>query len=329
MDFGPLIELVEQHRRFLITSHVRPDGDAIGSEIAMARLLEHHGRQVRIVNPSTTPPRLQFLDPRRRVEKIRQDVSVDEAADTDVVLILDTSSWQQLVDMADVLRRTEAPRVVIDHHVSADDLGAIEFKDTTAPATGLLVFRLATCWNVPIDAEIATALYTAIATDTGWFRFSSTTPEAVRAAAALMESGAQPHGIYRELYEQNSVERVRLAGRVLGRVQLACDGRLAYLHAGARDFAATGAVPADTEDLVNECLTIAGTEAAFICVELPNRRVKVSFRSRTDLDVAKVAEQFGGGGHRQAAGATLPGPLANAVVRVLEAMTTALERHTA
>ncbi|RMG41164.1 MAG: bifunctional oligoribonuclease/PAP phosphatase NrnA, partial [Planctomycetota bacterium] len=135
MDFRPLIELIEGHQRFVITSHVRPDGDAIGSEIAMAHLLERHGRQAGVINPSATPARLQFLDPSHRVKKIRADVSIDEAADTDVFLILDTSSWQQLVDMGEVLRRSKAIRVVIDHHAIADDLDAVEFKDTTAPAT--------------------------------------------------------------------------------------------------------------------------------------------------------------------------------------------------
>ena len=211
-------------------------------------------------------------------------------------------------------------KVVIDHHASSDDLGALEFKDIKAEATGVLILEMADALDLTIPPSVATPLFCAVATDTGWFRFSSTRESTMRVAARLIDLGARPDVIYRELYEQYSLGRIRLAGIVLSRVTLDCDGRLAYTWVEAGDFAKSGSRPVDTEDLVNECLKIAGTQCAFIAVEQLNKTVKISFRSRTGTDVAAVAEEFGGGGHKQAAGATISGALNDATQRVLAAM---------
>ena len=192
-------------------------------------------------------------------------------------------------------------------------------------ATGALVFQFARALDLPIGPQIAEFLFAAIATDTGWFRFSSTTAETYRTIAALIDAGAQPHVLYNKLYEQKSLARIKLAGRILGRVTLEFDGRLGYTTVAWQDFVACGALPVDTEDLVNECLTIASTKCAFIAVEQQNRKIKVSLRSRSDVNVAAIAEQFGGGGHKQAAGATLEGPLNTATDKLLTAMKTALD----
>lgn len=324
IDWEPLREIFRRNDRFILTSHVRPDADAIGSELGLAALLDAMGKRVRIINPSGMGDHLEFLDPNRRVLKFGQDSDGASVEDADVHVILDTSAWVQLGDLAKVVRRTPATKVVIDHHVSSDDLGAIEFKDTTAEATGTLVVRLADAFGLELPAEAAVPLFAAIATDTGWFRFPSTTGETLRIAARLMDLGVEPHFVFQQLYERRSPARLRLAGRILGRIELACDGRLAHTSVSLDDFKETGARPVDTEDLVNECLMIDGTRAAFIAIEQPNRTVKVSFRSRSNLDVAAVAERFGGGGHKQAAGAVLSGPLAQVIAQVLAAMTAAM-----
>ena len=324
IDWEPLRSILAHNQRFVLSSHVRPDADALGSELALAMLLERLGKSVRIVNPSAIPDNLMFLDPTNRIMKIGREITPEEVLDTDVHIILDTSAWVQLVDVGRVLKRTKARRVVIDHHVSSDKLGALEFKDTTAEATGALIVRLADALGFELTAEMVTPLYCAIATDTGWFRFSSTTGETMRTIGRLIDLGAKPHLIYEQLYERNSLARVLLAARVLAGIQLDCDGRLAYITVKQSDFDATDAKPVDTEDLVNETLKVDGTQAAFIAIEQANKTVKVSFRSRTDLNVAKVAEQFGGGGHKQAAGAILPGPLSKALKVVLAAMKKAL-----
>ena len=236
-------------------------------------------------------------------------------------VFVDTSAWIQLSDVGKEMRDSKALRIVIDHHVSSDDLGATVFKDTQSEATGSLIFDLSQTLGITLEPDAATALFAAIATDTGWFRFSAVTCDTMRRIAKLMEYGASPSDVFRELYERSTLARMHLVGRALSRMTLDCDGELGYVWIPWSDFEETKAVSSDTEDLVNECLKITGTKGAFIAIEQLNRQVKVSFRSRVDgLDVARIAEQFGGGGHRQAAGATLPGPLPQALERARSAM---------
>ena len=324
INWEPLRPIIANHQRFVLSSHVRPDADALGSELGMAALLEALGKEVRIVNPSSSPANLLFLDPTQRVKKFGEGMSSAEAHDTDVHMILDTSAWGQLTELGGVIKHTKAKKVLIDHHVSSDDLGALEFKDTTAEATGALIFQLFRFFDVPISKAAADALFCAIATDTGWFRFPSTTSNTYRIAGDLVDAGAQPNLLFQVLYEQTTLSRTKLAGRVLSTVKLDFDGQLAYVTVTQQDFAETGAVPADTEDLVNECLKIAGAKAAFIAIEQATKSVKVSFRSRVGLNVAAIAERFGGGGHKQAAGAILPGPVPSAIAQVLAAIKAAL-----
>ncbi|QDT46717.1 NanoRNase/pAp phosphatase [Symmachiella dynata] len=326
IDWEPLGKIINDHQRFVLTSHVRPDADALGSEIGMARILVALGKQVKIVNQSPTPPRLGFIDTEGWICQLGKSATAEEALDTDVHIILDTSAWGQLQDMGKILGKTDAVKVVIDHHVSSDDLGAIVFKNTTAAATGEMVYELAVALGYTVDAIAATALYCAIVTDTGWFRFPSSTVNTMRVGAALMELGANPAALYEQLYEQYSLARMRLAGRSLQRITPEFDGLLTHTYIRWDDYAETGAVPPDTEDLVNECMRIAGAQAAFILIEQSNRQVKCSFRSRVGINVAAVAEQFGGGGHQQAAGTILPGPISDARQKVLAALRPVMEQ---
>lgn len=321
IQWEPLQPILAAHQRFVISSHVRPDADAIGSEIGLARVLQALGKSVQIINHSPTPPNLLFLDPAREVKQLGVSATVAEVHAAEVHFIVDTSSWIQLNDVGKAMRDSSAVRVVIDHHVSSDDLGATVFKDVDCEATGSLIFDLSQFLGLDLPVDAANSLFAAIATDTGWFRFSAVTSETMRRIARLMEYGASPSNIFRELYEQSSMARMHLVGRALSRMVLDCDGDLAYVTIPWSDFEETHAVSSDTEDLVNECLKVTGTKGAFIAIEMQSRQVKVSFRSRTEgLDVARIAEQFGGGGHRQAAGATLPGPFPEAIERARSAM---------
>jgi phosphoesterase RecJ-like protein len=317
-------EVVRSHQRWVLTSHIRPDADALGSELGMAGVLEAAGRQVTIVNGQQTPPNLAFLDPGRRIRTIGVDITPGELADTDAILVLDTSAWIQLGSMAEVMRASQAKKYILDHHVSQDDLGAEAFKDTTAEATGRLVLDAARHLGVRLTADIATPLFAAVATDTGWFRFASTGAGTYRAGAELIEGGAVPADIYRALYERDSLARLRLVGCTLARAQTELGGRLIYTNIRREDFAATGAVPSDTEDIINMTLQVAGTEVAVIFVELAAGGVKVSFRSRGAVDCSKLAECFAGGGHKAAAGATLAGTVEEARGKVLDAVRNAM-----
>lgn len=188
-NWSRFVELVRSHQRFLLTTHVRPDGDALGSELAMAAILERLGKDVLIVNPHATPPDLEFLDPDRKLKELGTDVPVEELDSYDVLMVLDTAAWAQLGAMGEVVRTTKAVKMVLDHHVGGDDLGAELFSNVRAEATSRLVIEAAGQLGVKLTPEIARAAFVALATDTGWFRFSSTTSETFRLAARLIDAG--------------------------------------------------------------------------------------------------------------------------------------------
>ena len=328
VDWTPLRAVFDRGERFVVTSHARPDADALGSELALALLLEDLGKTVTVVNPSDVPANLEFLDPNRRAYTIGRGIDADRVENHDVHLVVDTSSFAQLGDVGPVFRRTPAEKVVIDHHQGSDDLeaiGATVFRDTSAEAAAVLVVEMADALDLPLPKAAVTPLFAALATDTGWFRHSNTKPSTLRLAARLMEAGADPTDLYRRLYEEQTPERLRLVGEGMRRAAVICGGKVAYTAVGKADFAATGGRPADTEGLSNECLKIAGTEAAFLAVEQPDGRIKFSLRSRGKVDVAALAGTFGGGGHRQAAGAMVDGvSLDEAVARLSERFCEAL-----
>jgi bifunctional oligoribonuclease and PAP phosphatase NrnA len=324
IDWPRFVETIHQHQRFLLTSHIRPDCDALGSELGMAGVLEALGKEVRIVNGQTTPPNLAWIDPRRKIEAIGVDVQPADLTDIDLLMVLDTSAWQQLGPMGDVLRATTAQKIVLDHHVSSDDLGAEAFKNTSAEATGRLVVEAAGHLGVELSPDIATPLFAAIATDTGWFRFASTSGDTFRFGGQLVDAGVRPAEIYKSLYEQDSLPRLQLIGRTLARTQAELDGRLVHTAILQEDFRSTGALPSDSEDIINMTLGVAGTEVAVIFVEQTTGKFKVSFRSRSAVDCSRLAETFAGGGHKAAAGASVDGPLDAACSCVLDAVRAAM-----
>lgn len=316
VNWPAFVKTIQQHQSFVLTSHIRPDCDALGSELGMAGVLRTLGKDVQIVNAHRTPSALQFLDPAGRIDVLGDSIEAEDVR-ADCLMVLDTSAWAQLGDMGDVIRTMAAQKIVLDHHVAEDDLGAVFFKDVFAEATGRLVVEAADALSVPLTREIAVPLFAAIATDTGWFRFGSVTAETYRVIARLIDAGAVPSEIYADLYERDTLGRVRLRGRVLSRTQGRRDGKLVYTYVLKEDFAATGANPSDTEDAVNLTLAIEGTSVAVIMVEQLRGGFKLSFRSRCGVDCSELARHFGGGGHRAAAGAFLEGTLAEVEARVL------------
>jgi bifunctional oligoribonuclease and PAP phosphatase NrnA len=317
VDWAPFVELVRQHRRFLLTTHVRPDGDGLGSVLALAEILEQHGKECDLVIASVFPPRYAFLDPEQRIARFTPPG--DRWRNADAVLILDTGTWGQLDSFGPFLRQLKVPKAVIDHHQTQEDLGAMRFIDTTAEATGRLTYEAIRALDYPLTPAVASHLFVAVAMDTGWFRHANTTPATFALAAELVQAGARPELLYNELFERNSLPRLKLMGLVLDRLQVGEDGRLAYSEVRRGDYESTKATPQDTEDLVNFTRSVAGVEIGLLFMEQPRGGVKVSFRSRS-LDVARLAERFGGGGHRLAAGATLQASLDEARARVLDAV---------
>lgn len=318
------VAVVRRHRRFALTTHVRPDCDALGSELAMAAALERLGKEVLVCNPFATPPSLRVIDPEKKLRQLGAGATAAEVHACEVLIVLDTTAWAQLGAMAEVVRDFAGVRLVIDHHVSADDLGAELFKDCEAEATGRLVVEAVDALGVELSPEIARGAFAAVATDTGWFRFASTRGDTLRLAARLVDAGAAPDRLYKELYEGETLARLQLLGRAMARAQTELDGRLIYTWLELSDFEAAGALPSDSEDLINMTLSVGGTEAAVIFVEQQTGGFKVSFRSRCDVDCSKLAERFAGGGHKKAAGAFVGESLETARAKVLDAVRAAM-----
>lgn len=297
-----LIDRLLQSRRVVLTSHVRPDCDALGSELAMSQILERLGKEVRIINGFVLPRHLKFLENDGKFLRLGEGDSREFLERADLLVILDTSSWSQLGEMAEVIRTTRMVKIIVDHHVTSDDLGAERFCDPEAEATGRLVYELAGRLNLDLGPEFARHIFLALATDTGWFRFGSVRAATYQLAAELVARGVRPSEVYAQLYENETVGRIRLIGHALGRAQLDGDGRLVYSWLDQEDFQQAGALPSDSEDIINLLLSVQGAEVAVLFIEQPGQAMKISLRSKGQMDCAAVASRFGGGGHRNAAG---------------------------
>ncbi|MCS6977158.1 MAG: bifunctional oligoribonuclease/PAP phosphatase NrnA [Gemmatales bacterium] len=327
INWQPLVDLVAAKKRFMLTTHVRPDGDGLGSLRAIAVALRQLGKQVYLVFPTSGyPARYDFLDPEGEITPFAR--STETQRDVEVILIADTGTWNQLGDMADFVRHSPAVKVVIDHHVTQDDLEALRFVDVTAEATGRLAHEFLTALGQPMPTEAVNALFTAVAMDTGWFRHGNTTARTFALAADLTAAGAQPTRLYELLFERSTLGRMKLSGLVLDRLTLTHEGRVAWSCIRRSDYPAVGAVPSDSEDLVNWTLGVKGVEVGLLFMEQPIGGIKISFRSRGPVDVAALASEFGGGGHPAASGAIVHGELEAVRDRVLQRLGVLLNETT-
>lgn len=298
-------KIVEEKQRFVLTTHVNPDGDGLGSEIALARYLQHRGKTVVILNHSTTPPNYQLLDPKKEIIQFQPDLHADLIREADAIFILDTNHLSRLRSLEPFVRETRAIKICIDHHLDKDDTADLYLIDESATATGEIVYRLIQYLNgESIDPEIARALYTAIMTDTGSFRFPKTDPEIHRVAAHLIELGADPPTIFQEIYEKSTVNTLHLLGKALSNLKTACSGRVAYMVVTRQMFEETGTKEYETDNFIDFTMRIGGVQIGLLFNELEDG-VKISFRSKGDIPVNKLAKEFGGNGHLNAAGARL------------------------
>ncbi len=308
MDFQKAVDLINKSKNILIMTHTRPDGDACGCVAAMAEVLASLGKNVKPLLLTELPEWYGFLF-EQKPEIFSEETSVDDA---DLIIIVDTNSNNQLPKFSDFLKQNTKPVLIIDHHVTNDGLGDVELVDSTAAAAGLIVFELLKHSGWPITTKIAQALFVAIAVDTGWFKFSNTDSRVMKACAELIDFGVISTELYHDLYQNFSAQRFQLMTRMLNTLELHFGGRYATQHLLQSDFETTGAKSKDTENIIDECQRISSVEVAVLFVELADGRIKCSLRSRGDVDVRKIAQQFGGGGHTMASGVHLPGPVENA-----------------
>ncbi|TWU57326.1 DHH family phosphoesterase [Rubripirellula reticaptiva] len=324
VNWKAFTQQISHYQSFVLVSHIRPDCDALGSELGMAEVLRTIGKTVRIINAHRTPAALNFLDPAEAIEVLGDHVEPEDIS-CDCIMIMDTSAWAQLGDMGDVIRAASCDKIVLDHHIGEDALNATMYKDYQAEATGHLVVQAADALGVPITRSMGMPLFAAIATDTGWFRFPSVTAETYRVIGRLIDAGVVPSEIYGDLYERDTIGRLKLRGTILSRTEAELDGKLMHTYVKKEDFAACGAMPNDTEDAINLTLAVQGAQAAVIFVEQLKGGFKLSFRSRCEMDSNEVAQLFGGGGHRAAAGAFVEGTLEEVQNRVLPAVRKAVQ----
>lgn len=323
IDWTPFVEFVRSHQRFVIVTHIRPDGDALGSAVGLACAIRQLDKQVRVTVASDLGPRYEFANkPTTPIERFR--APGENFRNTDAIVVVDTGTWGQLGEFGSYMRSMMCTKAVIDHHRTQDDLGALRFVDTAAEAAGRLVYDATVALGVPITAEAANNLFLALATDTGWFRHSSVEPRTFSLAEELVRAGAKPTDLYDAVYGTSSLARMRLTGKALERMKSEAGGRIVYTEIHWSDYAETGAIPPDTEDLINYPRSVAGVDIALVFIEQRDGSTKVSFRSKEGVDVGRLAEQFGGGGHKMASGATVARPLVETRIAVLKAASSSL-----
>jgi phosphoesterase RecJ-like protein len=306
----------------LVTTHARPDGDALGSMLALHLAAAGAGKESTMLLTDAVPARYAFLFERHRPVPAGRFAELADRAQR--VVVLDTCAAAQLGPIAEPLRVRREKVVVIDHHATADDIAAVVWRDESAAAAGVMLLELLEHLSWPVEAEAAEALMTAIGTDTGWLRYPNTDARALAAMGKLARAGARPNALYARIYQGDRPQRVRLLAAALSSLQLHADGRLAVMTLSREDFARTGARPDETENIVSEPMRIAAVEVSGILIAQADGHTRVSLRSRGSVDVAAIARGFGGGGHAQAAGYRDDGQVPAAAERLLAACTEAL-----
>lgn len=310
-----LAAFLDAHRRVLITSHENPDGDGLGAAAGLAHYLRARGREVRVVVHPHVPEDLRWLAPEGLFEAFEPGGRHrDLAAWPEAWLVVDASEPARLGPLAAPFKATRARTACLDHHLKGAPQGFDEeFTDPTASASAELVYDLALArMPRPWPLAMMEALYAGVVADTGNFQFSNSTAKVHRLAADLIEAGVLPARVYQRLFWQERPEKLRLFGRAFAGLQILEDGRYARLSVTLADLAACGADHDDLDRLVNRPLELRGVEVAALLYEARDGQIKLSLRSRERVDVNAVARTFGGGGHRLASGAKLPGPLAEA-----------------
>ena len=311
-------EFVSRHAKFLLTTHINPDGDGLGSEVAMGLWLAAMGKSVRILNDAPVPAAFRFLAhtiPIDAFEAERAETSLEEA---DALIVLDTSNRQRIGRLAPLLDRHAIPIAIVDHHVShASGFGRVNLIEPEASATGEIVYQLIREAGGQVTKEIAEGLYVALMTDTGSFRYSNTDTDAHRMAAELLSLGLDPQRLYAQVHSHASAERMRFFGEVLSALTLESEGRVVVLEARPEQFQKHGLTGADTDGLVDLPRGIAGAEVVALFSELEPGKVKVSLRSTGRVTIDAVASRLGGGGHSHAAGVMLHATRAEARAKIL------------
>jgi len=320
--FDEISRVLREHNRFAILSHVRPDGDALGCQIALALSLQQLGKEVCVWNEDGMLEKYSFLP---RAELLTKPPAAPE--DVDVAIALDTAIQNRL-GTAFAAVRSAKMWINIDHHLSNPGYGDLVYVDPTAPATGQIIFDLIQSQGFPFNREIAENLFAAISTDTGSFQYPKTSARTFEIAAQLVCTGIDVGRLNQQLYENYPRRRIELLRELLRTMRFESDGRVASFGLSLKTAAALQALPEDNEGLIDHLRAIRGVIVAVFFEELSDGKVRVSMRSKTEaIDVCVICQKFGGGGHTLAAGARVRGTLAEVEQKVLEEVCDVVKSH--
>lgn len=309
-----IIEVIEKGRNFLITSHVRLDGDALGSELALYHMLGDLGKMAVVYNQDNTPGHYLFLP---GAEKIVQEL--DSIEQYDVAFILDCSELDRVGRQAEKIGRIK-DLINIDHHYSNGGFCALRMLDVEASSTGEMLFRLMQEMQVKLTKNICTNLYAAILTDTGGFRYSNTRPDTLWAAGKLVENGADPQWISENIYESDPPEKLKLLAKVMESLSIDLKRKVCSLVVTKDDLQETGASMEHTDGFVDLPRSIRGVEIAMLYSQIDEKLFKLSLRSKGKVNVERIARMFGGGGHLNAAACQIEGCISSVKAQVTEAL---------
>jgi phosphoesterase RecJ-like protein len=304
--YQPIIDSLSRLKRVLVTTHVRPDGDALGSSAALVLGLKEKGVDADVLLLSHLPRKYSFIYDEAGVRHVDVEKGFPDGFSLDSydgLVVVDTGTWSQLPGLQDRVEKWARPKIVIDHHLTQQNWSTAKLVDTSAGACAEIIAELLARWGVKLTSPMATALFVGIVADTGWFMFSNTRPVTLRTAARLMEAGVDTDRVYQLLYQNERAERVKLQTRALSGLELLEDGRVAVMRVRKADFAEARAHVNDTENLINIPLQIRTVQVSVLLSEPPEGGpIRGSLRSKGGLYVAKVAEVFVGGGLARAAG---------------------------
>ncbi|MBT3354561.1 MAG: bifunctional oligoribonuclease/PAP phosphatase NrnA [Candidatus Scalindua sp.] len=320
-----IVDIINEGKKFIITTHLFSEGDAIGSELALKRFLCGINKDAVIVNNEALPAVYRCFDTDRDVKFLRnKDVNIN-LNDFDAIFIVDVADWSQLGDFADMIKASSIKKVCIDHHASNPGYADINFIDQHASSAGELIFDLINFMNGEITLEIATPLYLSIATDTGWFKFSNTSAKALKACSDLIKIGVKSEIIYEQLFQNKHMSYLKLLTLALGILRPECDGKVVWTKITKEMIKSSGVPFVDTDVIIDLIRAVQEVEVVIIFREIGHRKTKLSFRSKHTVDVAKLASDFGGGGHVRAAGASMNEPIDTAIGNVISGVREYLE----
>lgn len=299
------LQLLRSGRRFLLIGHQRPDGDVLGAQTALGNLLLSMGREVSIVNPDPAERRFDYLEGPLKFGAW----SGGALPEHDVCVLLDFSELTRTAGMAPLIQAAPSKKVVIDHHLHhGTQWWDAAYVDVRASATGLLVRRIARELGLSLPLPGMRGVFTSIVTDTGWFKYSNTDPETLRAAGEALEAGVDAALIYDRLFQQRGMAHTRFVANILARTEYFADGRLAVVDQPLSERFDSDEI--DSDEILDILRSVRTVEVVLFLRELSPVSCKVSARSKSDYDVNRLMRRFGGGGHRRASGATLSQPLA-------------------